>query len=100
MSNVHPQHQESFNLRDSSLGMSDSAAPANMVPLSEQIQNLALFDRLAEPRGDKSVLSQPNNRRRDSHEDRLPHFDLSSVGNTNEVVERGNLTHSVLNHRH
>ena len=39
------KHQESYNLRDSSMGLSDAAAYT--VPLSEQVQNLGngFFDK-------------------------------------------------------
>ena len=37
-------HQESYNLRDSSMGFSDTAPHA--MPLSEEVQNLVFFDKM------------------------------------------------------
>ena len=54
------KHQESYNLRDSSMGLSDAAAYA--IPLSEQVQNLGtgFFDKKLDTLelGNKSFQTQ------------------------------------------
>jgi len=57
------KHQESYNLRDSSIGLSETAAYA--IPLSEQVQNLGIgffekksFDKSEGGLANKSFLTQ------------------------------------------
>jgi len=69
---ILPQTHESFNLRDSMI-----SAP-NAMPLSEQIQNLGFFEKIAEKidANNKSYNSYQPAAKRDTNaqDDHIPHF--------------------------
>ena len=68
----HPE--ESYNLRDSSIGLSDTIQ--NAIPLSEQVQNIGFFDKIAD-RQEKSFLSHQPVVANGSQ--RVAHFELESA---------------------